>query len=182
MYAQDRLGTKNTTEPTAAEIRGEKARKSKAMLKKIHGLEEDPHFVVNASGKYECNLCHTVHTTVQSFVMHRYGKKHGENVKRKHKILSLRASDIRIRSLLKEGLKGFSLQISLEKGRRWPSYCFVESPGEGIVYVEADPYRTVGFRYKGSVLCDYLSEYFDPKEKVYILQFFLKTDRGPNNE
>lgn len=160
-------------EPTAADLRSERARKSKAILKKMYNLESNPYFAVNANGRYECSLCHTVHTTIQSFVLHRDGKKHNESLKQRQRKLNLRPSDIRLRSLLKEGLRGFGLEIRVEKARKWPVYKFIESSGEGIVYVEVDPYRTVGFRYRGSIVCNHLSEHFDPREKKYFLHFFM---------
>lgn len=175
MGREERGGFKNTIAPTAADIKDEKVRRSTALLRRMHGLDADPHFVTNSSGRYECSLCHTLHTTVQSFVLHRSGRRHRGRLARAQKSAAARPECIRTRSLLVGGLRGFGVEIEFGKARRHPVYRFDETPSGNFLYVSAEPYRVLGFRYEGHVTGDHLSEYFDTKERRYFLHFFVRS-------
>lgn len=171
---EGRSGSKNTVAPTAASIKDERVRRSAALLKKMHGLDADPHFVTNSSGRFECGLCHTLHTTVHSFVLHRGGKRHRERLARARRRATARPAYVRTRSLLKNGLRGFGVEIEFGKTRRHPVYEFEETSSGSILYICAEQYGVLGFRYEGRVTGNYLSEYFDVKERRYFLHFFLQ--------
>lgn len=166
---------KNTVAPTASDIKDEKARRSTALLRRLHGLNADPHFVTNSSGRYECSLCHTLHTTVQSFVLHKNGKRHRERLARTQRKAVARPEYIRTRSLLVGEQRGFGVEIEFVKARRHPVYRFDETPSGNFLYISAEPYRVLGFRYEGRVTGDHLSEHFDAKERKYFLHFFVSS-------
>lgn len=46
-------------------------------------LTNDPYFMKNHIGKYECKLCLTLHTNEGSYMAHTQGKRHQENLARR---------------------------------------------------------------------------------------------------
>jgi splicing factor 3A subunit 2 len=46
-------------------------------------LTNDPYFMKNHLGKYECKLCNTLHTNEGSYMSHTQGKRHQENLARR---------------------------------------------------------------------------------------------------
>nr|AAT12311.1 spliceosome-associated protein 62 [Antonospora locustae] len=170
---EERGGFKNTVPPTIADIKDEKVRRSTALLKRLHGLDADPHFVTNNSGRYECSLCRTLHTTVQSFILHKSGKRHCKMLAGAQIRAVARPGYIRTRSLLMDGLRGFGVEIEFVKARKHPVYRFEETSSGNFLYISAVPYKVLGFRYEGQVTGDNLSEYFDEKERRYFLHFFV---------
>lgn len=46
-------------------------------------LTNDPYFMKNHIGKYECKLCLTLHTNEGSYLAHTQGKRHQENLARR---------------------------------------------------------------------------------------------------
>lgn len=174
MNREDRAGSKNSMAPTLADLKNERAKKSDALLRRMYGLNTDMHFCTNSGGKYECSLCHTVHTTIQSFAAHRAGKRHSARAKRQIARPAPKIGNVKVRGLVKDGLHGFGVEIELGKARQRPQYKFVETQNESIVYVCAEPYKVRGFRYKGNVVSDHFSEHFDAKERRYFLHFFMR--------
>jgi len=51
-------------------------------------LNNDPYFMKNHIGKYECKLCLTLHTNEGSYLAHTQGRKHQENLARRAQKLS----------------------------------------------------------------------------------------------
>lgn len=51
-------------------------------------LTNDPYFMKNHIGKYECKLCLTLHTNEGSYMAHTQGKRHQENLARRAKRLA----------------------------------------------------------------------------------------------
>ena len=46
-------------------------------------LANDPYFMRNHLGSYECKLCLTLHMNEGSYLAHRQGKRHQHNMKRR---------------------------------------------------------------------------------------------------
>ena len=52
-------------------------------------LKNDPYFMRNHLGSYECKLCLTIHMSEGSYLSHTEGKNHQRNLKRRGKVFVL---------------------------------------------------------------------------------------------
>ncbi|KAL0211029.1 hypothetical protein P9112_009327 [Eukaryota sp. TZLM1-RC] len=69
--------------PTPGMLAAERKERQRLLALQVHDLENDPYFMKNHLGQYECKLCCTLHTNEGNYLAHTQGKKHQTNLRRK---------------------------------------------------------------------------------------------------
>lgn len=74
-------GSGGVASATSANV--DRRERLKALALEVVDLTNDPYFMKNHIGKYECKLCLTLHTNEASYMAHTQGKRHQENLARR---------------------------------------------------------------------------------------------------
>jgi len=69
--------------PTASEQNVNRRERLKQLALETVDLNNDPYFMRNHLGSYECKLCLTLHTNEGSYLAHTQGKRHQQNLARR---------------------------------------------------------------------------------------------------
>ncbi|KAL0228619.1 hypothetical protein GEMRC1_013239 [Eukaryota sp. GEM-RC1] len=69
--------------PTAGLLAAERKERQRLVALQVHDLDNDPYFMKNHLGQYECKLCCTLHTNEGNYLAHTQGKKHQTNLRRR---------------------------------------------------------------------------------------------------
>ncbi|CAH1769877.1 5665_t:CDS:2, partial [Entrophospora sp. SA101] len=158
----------------------------------------DPYFMKNHLGSYECKLCLTLHTNEGSYLAHTQGKKHQTNLARRAAHEAKENNNIQPalqnqpkiqikKNLVKIGRPGYKYpEIGLDV---IPHHRFmsayeqrVEPPNKAHQYLlfAAEPYETISFKVQSKEVDKGEGKFFthwDPDSKQFSLQFFFKNDR-----
>jgi splicing factor 3A subunit 2 len=84
MFGADRgskVGTAGVASSTQANV--QRRERLRALALETVDITNDPYFMKNNIGKYECKLCLTLHTNEGSYLSHTQGKKHQQNLARR---------------------------------------------------------------------------------------------------
>jgi len=68
---------------SASESNRQRRERLRALIGDSIDLNQDPYFMRNHLGSYECKLCLTLHTNEGSYLVHTQAKKHQDNLKRR---------------------------------------------------------------------------------------------------
>ncbi|KAL0217033.1 hypothetical protein RCL1_007516 [Eukaryota sp. TZLM3-RCL] len=68
--------------PTPGMLAAERKERQRLLALQVHDLENDPHFMKNHLGQYECKLCCTLHSNEGNYLSHTQGRKHQTNLRR----------------------------------------------------------------------------------------------------
>jgi len=94
-------------------------------------LNNDPYFMKNHVGQYECKLCLTLHTNEGSYLAHTQGKRHQQNLARRaareaHEKISISApqAKVAIRKSIRIGRPGYRVTKQFDKRNNQRSLLF----------------------------------------------------------
>jgi splicing factor 3A subunit 2 len=68
---------------SASEANVQRRERLRALALETVDISQDPYFMKNHLGSYECRLCLTLHTNEGSYLAHTQGKKHQQNLARR---------------------------------------------------------------------------------------------------
>lgn len=79
---------------SATQANVQRRERLKALALETIDINNDPYFMTNHLGKYECKLCLTIHNTEANYLAHTQGKKHQQNLgKRAAKLAKSRGAE-----------------------------------------------------------------------------------------
>lgn len=118
-------------------------------------VTQDPYFMKNHLGSYECKLCLTLHTNEGSYMAHTQGKKHQQNLARRaaklqkdKAIAPVEAATRQVaKKIVKIGRPGYKV--------RWVTHARARSPSSFFPSLSArapDAFTMIGMTYRAARL------------------------------
>ncbi|KCZ74949.1 hypothetical protein H311_04081, partial [Anncaliia algerae PRA109] len=137
--------------------------KRRELLLENNNLLKDRYFGTNINGRYECILCHTLHTTVESYVRHKNGKKHNEKINIQNKPIKVLKHCGK--KIMRNKIEGFVIEVNINDFT-YPKYSFEEKNGTFIHFHFKD-YKPFTYFVNYFINEKSLSDFYDKKSRKY---------------
>ncbi|RVD90835.1 splicing factor 3A subunit 2 [Tubulinosema ratisbonensis] len=167
---EERKGVKKHIKLNKSQYKTKKLEKQKELLIQEHKLVADKYFTINSNGRYECSLCNTVHTTIESFVRHKNGKKHKEKIQINLK--PLKNLQHFGKKLIKKSQEGFVIEVNISDFT-YPNYFLTKNNGTFILF-NFKGYAPFTYFLNYSVNEESFYDFYDRKLKKYFFIAFKK--------
>lgn len=166
----ERKGVKKNIKLNKSQYKTKKYLKRNELIIQQNKLDTDKYFTTNLNGRYECSLCNTVHTTIESYVKHRSGKKHVEKIQNLTK--KLKNLQYFGKKIIKRGKEGFVIEVNINDFT-YPEYSFEENNGTFISFSFKN-YNTFSYFVNYLIEEETFYDFYDKKLRKYFFIGFKK--------